>query len=221
MTLELSASLMCADFTRLDQQIAQLKTGGVSRLHLDFADGHFVPNLLLGTEVLGMLGGASGLKIESHLMVQDPARFLHLFIPGSDVVILHVESDVDPTTAIDMIRRAGKTPGLALRPDTPARSLLPYLTKVGHILVMCVQPGFAGGRFIPATVDTVRELRRAADADNPELDIQVDGSINEKTIPMLLEAGANIFVGGSSGLFVGDDLTRSARSMLKIIRVRG
>ncbi len=153
-------------------------------------------------------------------MVQDPARFLHLFIPGSDVVILHVESDVDPAAALDVIRQAGKTAGLALRPETPAHSLLPYLGMIRHVLVMCVQPGFAGGRFIPAAIDTVRELRRAATADNPGLDIQVDGSINERTIPLLLEAGANVFVGGSSGLFVGDDLAGRARSMLELIRIR-
>lgn len=220
MPLELSASLMCADFFHLGEQIAQLKAGGVIRLHLDFADGQFVPNLLLGTEVLSMLGSASGLKIESHLMIQDPARFLPLFIPGSDVVILHIESQPDPTGALEMIHTAGKLAGLALRPETPARSLLPYLARIDHVLVMCVQPGFAGGRFIPAAIEAVRELRRAADTVNPGLDIQVDGSINKQTIPPLLEAGANVFVGGSSGLFVGDDLAGRARELLRLIRTK-
>lgn len=220
MPLELSASLMCADFSRLGEQIARLKAGGVTRLHLDFADGQFVPNLLLGTEVLSMIGNASGLKLESHLMIQDPARFLQLFVPGSDVIILHIESQADPTGALATIHAAGKMAGLALRPETPARSLTPYLARIDHILVMCVQPGFAGGRFMPAAIEAVRELRQAADPVNPGLDIQVDGSINEQTIPQLLEAGANVFVGGSSGLFVGDDLAGRARALLQLIRTR-
>ena len=217
MNFELSASLMCADFSRLHEQLSQLRAGGVTRLHLDFADGHFASNLLLGTEVFAMIGRDSGLTIESHLMVQDPSPFLHLFIPGSDVVILHIESQTDLPAALDTIRRAGKVAGLALRPETPAGAVLPYLRKIGQVLVLSVRPGFAGGEFLPASVDTVRELRQAANVENPSLDIQADGAISAQTIPILLEAGANVFVGGSSGLFVGDDLTGQAQSLLRLI----
>jgi ribulose-phosphate 3-epimerase len=217
MNFELSASLMCADFSRLHEQLSQLRAGGVTRLHLDFADGHFASNLLLGTEVFAMIGRDSGLTIESHLMVQDPSQFLHLFIPGSDVVILHIESQTDLAAALDTIRRAGKIPGLAMRPETPSRAVVPYLGMIGQVLVLSVRPGFAGGEFLPASVDTIRELRQAANAENPSLDIQADGAINAQTIPILLKAGANVFVGGSSGLFVGDDLTGRARSLLQLL----
>jgi ribulose-phosphate 3-epimerase len=217
MDFELSASLMCADFSRLHEQLAQLRAGGVTRLHLDFADGHFAPNLLLGTEVFAVIGKDAGLTIESHLMLQDPFPFLHLFVPGSDVVILHVESQTDLAASLDAIRRAGKTAGLALRPETPARAVIPYLRLIGHVLVLCVRPGFAGGQFLPASVETIRELRQAADAEHLSLDIQADGAISERTLPILLEAGANLFVGGSSGLFVGDDLTGRAKSLHRLM----
>jgi ribulose-phosphate 3-epimerase len=220
MNFELSASLMCADFSRLHEQLSQLRAGGVTRLHLDFADGQFASNLLLGTEVFAMIGRDSDLTIESHLMLQDPSAFLHLFIPGSDVVILHVESQTDLAAALDTIRRAGKTAGLALRPETPSRAVVPYLRMIGHVLVMCVRPGFAGGEFLPASVETIRELRQAANAENPSLDIQADGAISAQTIPTLLEAGANVFVGGSSGLFVGDDLTGRAQALRQLMNPR-
>ena len=217
MNFELSASLMCADFSRLHEQLSQLRAGGVTRLHLDFADGHFASNLLLGTEVFALLGKDSGLILNSHLMLQDPSPFLHLFIPGSDVVILHVESQTDLGAALDTIRRAGKIAGLALRPETSARDIMPYLGRIGHVLVLSVRPGFAGGEFLPASVETIRELRQAANRENPSLDIQADGAISAQTIPALLEAGANVFVGGSSGLFVGTDLTGRAQSLLQLI----
>jgi ribulose-phosphate 3-epimerase len=217
MNFELSASLMCADFSRLHEQLSQLRAGGVTRLHLDFADGHFASNLLLGTELFAVIGKDPGLTIESHLMLQDPAPFLHLFIPGSDVVILHVESQTDLPAALDAIRRAGKVAGMALRPETPSRAVVPYLRMIGHVLVLCVRPGFAGGEFLPGPVDTIRELRQAANRENPSLDIQADGAISAQTVPILLEAGANVFVGGSSGLFVGHDLTGRAQSLLRLM----
>lgn len=220
MDVGLSASLMCADFSRLHEQLSQLRAGGVTRLHLDFADGHFASNLLLGTEVFAVIGRDSGMTIESHLMLEDPTPFLHLFIPDSDVVILHVESQGDLAAALHTIRRAGKTPGLALRPETPAHALVPYLHLIEHILVLCVRPGFAGGEFLPASVETIRELRQAANVENSSPAIQADGAISEQTIPSLLKAGANLFVGGSSGLFVGDDLTGRARALHQLMNTQ-
>jgi ribulose-phosphate 3-epimerase len=220
MNVELSASLMCADFSRLEDSVEQLKAGGVTRLHLDFADGHFVPSLLLGTEVLQLPAVTSGLRIESHLMVDAPQRYLDSFLARSDVVILHVESSGDLRAALESIRRAGKTPGLALRPETPAGAIRPFLTGIDLVLVLSVTPGFAGGQFIPEAVGKVRELRSIIASQRRDIDIEADGSINERTIPLLRDAGANIFVGGSSGLFVGDDLTVRARSLLEAAKRR-
>jgi ribulose-phosphate 3-epimerase len=215
---EISASVMCMDFSRLDEQLDALHSAGVTRLHLDFGDGHFVPNLILGTEVFQLLRHHDDFRVETHLMIDDPGRFLHLFAKGSHIVIFHPEAAPDPQAFIREIRRAGLNVGIALRPETPARALLPILNQVDHVLVLTVEPGFAGSPFIPEMVAKVKELKEALARRNPHADLAVDGAINQKTIPALAAAGANVFVGGSSGLFTGDDLARQAREMVSWVR---
>jgi ribulose-phosphate 3-epimerase len=215
---EISASVMCMDFSRLDEQLDALHSAGVTRLHLDFGDGHFVPNLILGTEVFQLLRHRDDFQVETHLMIDDPGRFLHLFAKGSHIVIFHPEATPDPQACIREIRRAGLNVGIALRPETPARALLPILNQVDHVLVLTVEPGFAGSPFIPEMVAKVKELKETLARRNPRADLAVDGAINQKTIPALAAAGANVFVGGSSGLFTGDDLARQAREMVSWVR---
>lgn len=217
MKYELSASLMCADFSRLGDQLAELRAGGVTRLHLDFADGHFAPNLILGTEVFAMLGRDSGFLVESHLMLQDPSPLLSLFLPGSDAVILHAESSGDLPDALARIHSAGRKAGIALIPGSPASLLVPFLDVIDSALVLSVRPGFAGGEFLPASIEAVRQVHMAAAEARVGLDIQADGSINTQTLPLLLNAGANIFVGGSSGLFLDGDLAGHARALLDLM----
>jgi len=215
---EVSASVMCMDFSRLDEQLDALHSAGVTRLHLDFGDGHFVPNLILGTEVFQLLRHRKDFRVETHLMIDDPGRFLHLFIKGSDFIIFHPEATPDPQACIREIRRAGLNAGIAVRPETPAGTLSPILSQVDYVLVMTVEPGFAGSPFIPEMVAKVKELKEALASRNPHADLAVDGAINQKTIPALAAAGANVFVGGSSGLFTGDDLARQARELVSWVR---
>jgi ribulose-phosphate 3-epimerase len=205
---------MCADFAKLDRQLDELLVAGVRRLHLDFADGAFVPSLLLGTEIFSLLAGHAEFEVESHLMIRDPTRFAAYFGERSDLVIVHIEATPNVVECIDQIRSAGARPGLAVSPDTPIESLAPLLSLVDQVLIMTVQPGFAGALFIPAMVDKVRWIGERVAATGMHLEIEVDGGINPETIPALASAGASTFVGGSSGLFVGGDLGAAADRML-------
>jgi ribulose-phosphate 3-epimerase len=210
---EVAASLMCADFSKLGRQLDELREAGVQRLHLDFADGAFVPSLLLGTEVFSLLAGHDGFVLESHLMVRDPARFAAYFGERSDRVIVHIEATPDVVECIDQIRAAGARPGLAVSPDTPIECLAPLLPLVDQVLIMTVQPGFAGALFIPAMIDKVRWVHEYMAATGLDLEIEVDGGINPDTIPALAAAGAITFVGGSTGLFIGEDISAAAGHM--------
>jgi ribulose-phosphate 3-epimerase len=217
-TMEVSASVMCMDFTRFGKQLDALHAAGVTRLHLDFGDGHFVPNLILGTEVFQLLKGRDDFLIETHLMIEDPKSYLHLFIPCSDVLLIHPEAAPDAAGCLEAIRRAGLRAGIAVNPPTPAETVIPLLDDVDQVLVMTVSPGFAGSPFIPEMVGKVKEIREALAAGRPEADLAVDGAINQRTIPALAAAGANVFVGGSSGLFTGADLASQAREMVSWVR---
>lgn len=203
---------MCADWPRLASQLQELQSAGITRLHLDFADGHFVPNLLLGTEVLELVRGAPFLT-ESHLMIERPERFLDRFDRGSDLIIFHQEATQEMHPCLRAIRSAGCRAGIALKPSTPVAEIAPLLDDVDLVLLMTVEPGFAGARFLPETIGKVSELARLVDALGAPVDIEVDGGVNPQTIPSLAAAGANVFVGGSTGLFNGTDLRARALEM--------
>ncbi len=211
---EVSASLMCIDFRQFDAQLDLLREAGVTRLHLDFGDGRFVPNLILGMEIFRLLESRDDFLVESHLMVHEPGRLLPQFAAGSDYVIIHHEATAAPLDCLQQIKAEGRKAGLALRPETPAEAVEPLLDQLDQVLVMTVEPGFAGGRYIPEMVSKVRRLRALAVSRRTALELSVDGSINPRTIPALRAAGADVFVGGSSGLFTGADLALSARQML-------
>jgi len=211
---EVAASLMCADFSKLQDQLDELGESGVTRLHLDFADGAFVPSLILGVEVFALLAAERDFVLESHLMIRDPVRFVDFFGRHSDVVIVHLEAVPDPPACLDRIRQLGARPGIALHPETPPEAVEPLLSMVDQVLIMAVEPGFAGGRFLPEMVAKVRQVRAMGLEAGVELDIEVDGGINPATIPPLAAAGATVFVGGSSGLFTGASLTTAAQRML-------
>jgi ribulose-phosphate 3-epimerase len=215
----LSASVMCADFRQLEAQLEALKRAGVHRAHLDFGDGRFVPNLPLGMEVFSQLPPRADWVRECHLMVEAPQALLHLFAPQSDMVIFHLEANVDAVGFAATIRQTGCKVGIALNPGTPPDEIVPLVDLVDEILVMAVTPGFAGGGFIPEIVEKVRQIRALADRARPGLVIEVDGAVSARTIPVLVEAGADRFVGGTSGLFVGQDLEVSARALIGCIEL--
>jgi ribulose-phosphate 3-epimerase len=210
----LSASLMCADFGALPSQLQALERGGIRCAHLDFGDGRFVRNFPLGVEIFAQLPARASWSRECHLMLAEPLEVIDLFAPHSDLIFFHIEASSDPAACIEAIRSAGVRPGIAINPATPAESLAPVLPAVDHVLVMAVEPGFAGSSFVPEVVEKVGRIRALADAVNPAIRIEVDGAVGPQNIPSLVGAGADRFVGGTTGLFTGGDLEASARSLI-------
>jgi ribulose-phosphate 3-epimerase len=189
-------SILSADLTRLGEQVREAVEGGADRIQVDVMDGHFVPNLTFGPGVVAAVRAAApGIPIEAHLMVERPEQFVRSFAEaGADYVLVQVESTYSLYRAVHAIAEAGCRPGLVLNPATPVetlRELVPYVTMVN---VMTVEPGFGGQRFIEGSPDKIRRVRDLA----PGLDVEVDGGIDERTAPLVVEAGATLLVAGSS-----------------------
>jgi ribulose-phosphate 3-epimerase len=201
----IAASLMCADFWRLGEHIGEMEAAGVDMLHFDVMDAHFVPNLGIGPQVFASVRRGSRLPSDVHLMVSEPAAVIPLYA-GADWILIHAESDRSNLRGLlERIADQGARPGLALNPGTRADVLEWVIDQVQMVLVMTVDPGFAGRPFIPAMVAKVSNVRALLDANGrSDALICVDGNIHAGTVPGLAAAGANVLVGGSSGLFRRD-----------------
>lgn len=214
--IKISASMMCADFYCLEDVLFELKQAKVDALHFDIMDGHFVPNIALGPDIVRSLRRKSDLPFDIHLMVQNPDDYLDIFDEvGGNVITFHIEACVHPFRTIKRIRAHGLKVGVAINPATPLSAVEYIFDQVDLVLVMTVDPGFAGQDFIPSMVYKVRALRDIIFQRKLKVEIEVDGHIDKNTIPSLAKAGANIFVGGSSGLFI---LGRSISEAVKVMR---
>ena len=189
-------SLLASDFARIEQEIGRLEEAGAAVLHLDIMDGHFVPNISFGFPVIEAIRRSTRLPLDVHLMISEPGRYLERFRKaGADLLTIHVETVDDPRPLLREIRRLGAVAGLTLNPPTPVEAVEPYLDDCDLLLVMSVMPGFGGQEFEPQAVDRLRHLRSIGPSD---LLLSVDGGINEHTIGICAEAGANVFVTGSA-----------------------
>jgi ribulose-phosphate 3-epimerase len=193
-----SPSLLSSDFSRLGEEAAVCKNAGADMIHIDVMDGHFVPNITLGAPIVKSLRKCSDLCFDVHLMISDPIKYIPDFIKaGADIITVHAESDGSTEEAVDMINAAGIKSGVAIKPKTPASEVFPYLDKLSMVLVMTVEPGFGGQSFMTDMMPKIREIRAEAEKRGLSLDIEVDGGITDKTLPVAYEAGANVFVAGS------------------------
>ncbi len=197
--LEISASILNADFARLGDEVRRAVGAGCDSIHLDIMDGHFVDNITMGPVVVGALRPHATLPFHSHLMISRPLAYVDAFADaGSNLVVFHVEAEDDPWAVIEAIRAAGRAPGIALNPDTPGASVLPYLDAVELLIVMTVQPGWGGQPFREDVLPKMAALRDEIERRGLDLPIGVDGGVNDDTIGRARRAGGAVMVAGSA-----------------------
>lgn len=213
MNYVLSPSILAADFKVLGQEMKKTEENGAAYIHFDVMDGMFVPSISFGMPVLASIHDATEQFMDAHLMVQEPIRYVEAFQKaGADYVTVHLEACEDVKTTLDKIHACGMKAGLAVNPETDVKELVPYLEDMEMILIMSVHPGFGGQKFIPESLDKIREVRAMLNEKNLETDIQVDGGIYVENVREVLDAGANVIVAGSA-VFRGDAGENTAKFM--------
>ncbi|MEO1942405.1 MAG: ribulose-phosphate 3-epimerase [Campylobacterales bacterium] len=196
--VQIAPSILSADFSRLGEELKGIEEGGADLVHCDVMDGHFVPNLTIGPVVLEGVKRSTSLPLDIHLMVENNPFFVELFAPLKPRYIsFHWEEEKHPHRLVQRIKELGIGAGIAINPATPVSFLKEILPELEFVLIMSVNPGFGGQKFITSGVQKVRELREMASQLNPALKIEVDGGVNRETAPLLRRAGADILVAGS------------------------
>jgi ribulose-phosphate 3-epimerase len=194
--IEIAPSILSADFSQLADEIAQVEKAGVSILHLDVMDGHFVPNITIGPVVISKIRKCSNLFFDSHLMISEPEKYADAFIKaGVDNITFHIEVVPNPTDFIKKLHDAGVCASLCLNPETPVSAIEKYATLADMILVMTVHPGFGGQSFIH---DAAQKIKRIRQIVGPDIRIEVDGGIDATTTPIVTQLGANVLVAGNA-----------------------
>ncbi|MEO8361811.1 MAG: ribulose-phosphate 3-epimerase [Vicinamibacteria bacterium] len=214
-TIKLAPSILSADFSRLGEAVKTAEQAGADRIHVDVMDGHFVPNITIGPIVVEWLRKATPLPLECHLMITDPDRFAPDFISaGADTLIVHPEGAIHLHRTIHGIKNAGKRVGVALNPATSEMMIEEILPDVDLVLVMTVNPGFGGQKFIESTLPKIRRLREEIDSVNPHCELEVDGGIDATTAPRVVSAGARVLVAGSAVFGAKDGVNAASKRIL-------
>jgi ribulose-phosphate 3-epimerase len=211
---EIAPSILSADFTRLAEEIAEVKAGGAKMLHVDVMDGHFVPNITIGLPVVKSIRKATDLLIDTHLMISEPGRYAVDFVKaGADMVSIHVEADHHLHRTLTAIKEVGAKAGVAINPATPIELLTEALPYMDFVLLMSVNPGFGGQSFIPTMVDKLRRLKQMIGLRGLPVRIEIDGGIDESNIGEIVAAGAEMIVAGSA-VFGKNDAAAAVKSLI-------
>jgi len=214
--IEIAPSVLASNFAKLGEEVRAVEEGGADVIHVDVMDGHFVPNISIGIPVVKSLRKATRLPLDVHLMIEQPETYIAEFVrAGADRVLIHQEATVHLDRALAMIREQGAQAGAAINPATPVAMLTEVLDKVDTVLVMSVNPGFGGQKFIPGAIEKIRQLNQWRARYNASFRIEVDGGVDLENLAELAQAGANTFVAGTS-IFHKPDPAAATRQMRKL-----
>jgi ribulose-phosphate 3-epimerase len=212
--IEIAPSLLSADFTKLGEEIRAVETGGASVLHFDVMDGHFVPNITIGLPVLKSIRRFTDTPIDAHLMIAEPLRYAAEFVrAGADMVSIHVEADSHIHRTLAAIREAGGRAGIAVNPGTPLTALEEALPYADFVVLMSVNPGFGGQKFIKTSLDKLRRLKMMILERSLNTQIEIDGGVDEHNINEIAAAGADIAVAGSA-VFGKENSTEAVSNLI-------
>ena len=197
--IQISPSILAGDFSKLGSEIKKLEDGGADMIHVDVMDGHFVPNLTIGPPVIKSLRKYTNLPFDVHLMISPVHKYIKNFSEaGADIITIHPEATKNIKDSVDLIKSLGKKVGLSLNPDTQIETIEKHLKDINLVLVMTVYPGFGGQKFISKILDKIKSLKKIKDEKNLNFEIEVDGGINFENNKLVIEAGANILVSGTT-----------------------
>jgi ribulose-phosphate 3-epimerase len=215
MKIKIAPSILSADFSRLGMEIEEVERGGAELIHIDVMDGHFVPNITIGPLIVESVKPCTKLPLDVHLMIENPERYVADFArAGADLITVHQEATVHLHRLVHMIKDLGVKVGVALNPATPLETLTHILPDLDMVLLMTVNPGFGGQKFIPSVLQKIETLRQNIQVQGLNIDIEVDGGINAVTAKSVVEAGANILVAGSA-IFGQKNRTEAIQSILQ------
>ena len=210
---KIAPSILSADFTRLGEEVKDVEKAGADYIHIDVMDGHFVPNITIGPMIVKVVRRVTELPLDVHLMISNPDKFIDDFVQaGADIITIHVEAVNHLHRSVQHIRNEGVRPSVSLNPATPLQMIEYILDDLDMVLLMSVNPGFGGQKFIPGVIPKIEKLREMIDKRGLSIEIEADGGINPDTIGSVSSAGANVFVAGSA-IFYSEDYARTIRIM--------
>jgi ribulose-phosphate 3-epimerase len=215
--IQISPSILSADFSQLGAEIKRLEEGGADMIHVDVMDGHFVPNLTIGPPVIKALRKQCSLKFDVHLMISPVHKYIEAYADaGADIITIHPEATDNLENSILKIKELNKKVGISLNPESKTDLIINFLDKIDLVLIMSVNPGFGGQKFMPKVLDKIKELKKIQASRNIDFDIEIDGGINFDNCKMAIDAGANILVSGTTIFKSNDGDIKKNINLLKL-----